>query len=82
MKRSDRVDFDVVIIGSGPAGVSAAFPLVEAGLRELTMDDCHRTNLTSPNGQFLDIGQNQNSRWRRMIGSNFYTFSYSEALSA
>jgi choline dehydrogenase-like flavoprotein len=26
-------DFDVLIVGSGPAGVAAAFPLLEAGLR-------------------------------------------------
>jgi len=31
-------DFDVIIVGSGPAGVSAAFPLVEAGLRVLMVD--------------------------------------------
>lgn len=82
MKRSDRVDFDVAFIGSGPLRVSAALPLDEAGLRVLTMDGGHRTNLTSPNGQFLDIGHSQNSQWRRMIGSNMYTFSYSDALSA
>ena len=31
-------DPDVVIIGTGPAGVSAAYPLVEAGLQVLMID--------------------------------------------
>ncbi len=30
--------FDVVIVGSGPAGVAAAYPLVEAGLRVAIID--------------------------------------------
>lgn len=30
--------FDVVIVGSGPAGVTAAYPLVEAGLRVAIID--------------------------------------------
>ncbi|MGA2128891.1 MAG: FAD-dependent oxidoreductase, partial [Xanthobacteraceae bacterium] len=35
-------DADIVIIGSGPAGVSAAFPLVETGLRVLMIDGAGR----------------------------------------
>jgi choline dehydrogenase-like flavoprotein len=31
-------DADVVVVGSGPAGVSAAWPLVEAGLRVILLD--------------------------------------------
>jgi thioredoxin reductase len=32
------VDAEILIIGSGPAGVSAAFPLVQAGRRVLMID--------------------------------------------
>ena len=32
------VDFDVIIVGSGPAGVSATFPLVESGVKVLMVD--------------------------------------------
>ena len=31
-------EFDVIIVGSGPAGTSAAYPLVQAGLRVLMVD--------------------------------------------
>ena len=30
--------FDAIIVGTGPAGVSAAFPLVDAGLQVLMID--------------------------------------------
>lgn len=33
-----RMAFDVVIVGSGPAGVHSAYPLVEAGLRVAVID--------------------------------------------
>ena len=38
MATADRPSFDVIVVGSGPAGVSAAFPLVESGLRVLMVD--------------------------------------------
>ena len=31
-------EFDVVIVGSGPAGVNAAYPLIEAGLKVAIID--------------------------------------------
>ena len=33
-----NVEFDVVIVGSGPAGVHASYPLVKAGLRVAIID--------------------------------------------
>lgn len=45
---------DVLILGSGPAGVSAAFPLVEAGLLVVMADADHRP-LPSPPA--TDIGE-------------------------
>lgn len=38
MKNSPKAPFDVVIVGSGPAGVSAAHPLVKAGLNVCMID--------------------------------------------
>ena len=30
--------FDVIVVGSGPAGVSAAYPLIKAGLKVAIID--------------------------------------------
>jgi choline dehydrogenase-like flavoprotein len=57
---SSPPDADVVIIGSGPAGVSAAFPLVEAGLRVLMIDGAERDAAGSrPTGE----------PWRKRLGA-------------
>jgi choline dehydrogenase-like flavoprotein len=49
---------DVVVIGSGPAGVSAALPLVEAG-RRVVMIDAGRDGDAPPGAP-----------WRRMLGAH------------
>ena len=35
---------DVIVIGSGVAGVSAAFPLVDSGLNVLMLDNGYKNN--------------------------------------
>src|SRR5262249_16190535 len=49
---------DIVVIGSGPAGVSAALPLVEAGRRVVMIDGGRDTD--APAG----------APWRRMLGAH------------
>ena len=46
-------DFDVIIVGSGPAGVSAAFPLLEAGLKVLMVDGGREANTPPPASPYL-----------------------------
>lgn len=48
--------YDIIIVGSGPAGVSAAFPLVEAGLKVLMLDAGKEDDYypAPPEGNFLD----------------------------
>jgi len=75
------VDFDVVIVGSGPAGVSAAFPLVDAGLRVLMVDGGHSTRLVPPTGQFLDVRRHDFSQSDWMIGKNFHALRQADAAS-
>lgn len=66
----------VVIIGSGPAGVSAAFPLVEKGMRVLMLDGGRETT-----GHF-EINKHDTLRrlrqsskhWKIMIGERFERF--------
>ncbi|ANL36389.1 MULTISPECIES: FAD-dependent oxidoreductase [Rhizobium] len=51
-------DADFIIVGSGPAGVSAAFPLIAAGRRVLMLDAGN------------DAGWEDESRTARVLGSN------------
>jgi choline dehydrogenase-like flavoprotein len=53
-------DADIIIVGSGPAGVSAAFPLVESGARVMMIDGASSEKPAAEDG---------NERWRRMLGS-------------
>ena len=71
MSGQSSVDFDVVIIGSGPAGVSAAFPLLEIGLRVLMVDGGSAADLSPPAGYFLDIREKDRGQWRWMLGPDF-----------
>ena len=48
-------DCDVAIVGSGPAGVSAAFPLVDAGLRVTMIDGGEMPDVAVPAGEYLDV---------------------------
>jgi len=74
-------DFDVVIVGSGPAGVSAAFPLVEAGLRVLMVDGGKRPGILPPEIDFLSARANDTGQWKWMIGENFHALKNGEAVS-
>lgn len=75
------VDFDVVIVGSGPAGVSAAFPLVEAGLRVLMVDGGHGALVAPPAGPFLDVRRHDAGQWGWMIGRDFHALRQVDAIS-
>lgn len=60
---------DFIVIGSGPAGVSAAFPLVNAGRRVLMIDggDDRATPADTP--------------WRRMLGDELEALQPDDGLS-
>lgn len=81
MTGTSQVDFDAIIIGSGPAGVSAAFPLVEAGLRVLMVDGGHDARLAPPAGRFLDVRRHDAGQWGWMIGRNFHALRQADAVS-
>lgn len=74
-------DFDVVIVGSGPAGVSAAFPLLDAGLRVLMVDGGKTPQMAPPNGQLLDLRQQQRNQFDWMVGSDFHALRHDGAIS-
>jgi choline dehydrogenase-like flavoprotein len=67
---------DVLIVGSGPAGVAAAFPLVEAGLR-VRMIDVGKLQSVAPTMQPYKQFRTQDQwQWAQLLGRDY------EALSA
>lgn len=74
-------DFDVIIVGSGPAGVSAAFPLVEAGLRVLMVDGGKQGDVLPPDQNFLSARAHDVGQWKWMVGEDFYALKMREAIS-
>ena len=77
----------VVIVGSGPAGVSAAFPLVERGIRVLMLDAGRALPPVSPGGGGIDghdtLRRLRESRghWKVMCGEHFERFAAEEGSS-
>lgn len=58
----------VVVVGSGPAGVSAAWPLVEAGVEVLMIDASrHHDHPPPPRGSVGDFRRDP-ARWRAQFG--------------
>lgn len=77
-----KPEFDVIIVGSGPAGTSAAYPLVKAG-RKVLMVDAQRDSgtLAAPHSSFLDSRANDELQWKWMIGENFHALKQLDAVS-
>jgi choline dehydrogenase-like flavoprotein len=74
-------DFDVIIVGSGPAGVSAAFPLVEAGLSVLMVDGGRKPGIAPPEADFLLARANEVAQWKWMVGDDFHALKMRDAVS-
>lgn len=77
----DNQDFDAVIVGSGPAGVSAAFPLLEAGARVLMVDGGRRESWQPPAEQYLSLRRNDPDQWHWFVGKNFHALRHNQAAS-
>lgn len=73
--------FDAIIVGSGPTGVSAAFPLLQAGLRILIVDGGKQAAVTPPDGDFLDRRLNDQEQWSWMLGDDFHALKNLTAAS-
>ena len=72
--------FDIVIVGSGPAGVSAAYPLLDAGLRVAMLDGGRQPDQPPPQQDFLSARQ-EADQWRWMLGRDFHALSLPDAVS-
>lgn len=74
-------DFDVIVVGSGPAGVSVAYPLVEAGLRILMVDGGQQPEMLPPETNFLAARIHDTEQWQWIIGKDFQALKKREAVS-
>lgn len=75
-------DYDVIIVGSGPAGTSAAYPLVQAGLKVLMLDAASEARSPEvPKGNYLDNRAHQSNQWEWMIGRSFHALNNMDAVS-
>lgn len=81
MNKNNPVDYDAVIIGSGPAGVSAAFPLLDAGLNVLLVDGGYTSEIKPPIGQYLSIRRQDPHQSNWMVGHDFHALSQADAVS-
>ena len=72
-------DIDVLIIGSGPAGVAAAFPLVEAGLRVAMADVGKQGVLPSPDQPYKAMRMRDPVQWGELLGRRFQSLSADHA---
>ncbi|MGM4997222.1 GMC oxidoreductase [Tardiphaga sp. 538_B7_N1_4] len=73
--------YDAIILGSGPAGVSAAFPLLNRGLRVLMIDGDLGHSPTLPPAGYSDARSADPHQWRWMLGSDFHALK-TRALSS
>jgi choline dehydrogenase-like flavoprotein len=81
MNSRGRPPFDAIIVGSGPAGVSAAFPLVDAGMRVLMVDGGEVAAVTLPDADYLDSRANDRRQWEWLVGRDFQALRGAAATS-
>jgi len=72
---------DVIVVGSGPAGVAATFPLVERGLSVLMIDGGVEADIAPPRGAYADVRAHDERQWEWMVGRRFAALREMNAMS-
>ena len=59
-------DFDFIIVGTGPAGISAAYPILESGKKVLLVDGGRRVSNSPPEGNYttLRFEDDEQRKWQ------------------
>lgn len=68
------MEIDVLIIGSGPSGITAARTLVERGLNVAVVDGGKQNKIydkITPDKNFVDVRENDNEQHQYFLGNNF-----------
>lgn len=81
MAPADPPLFDAIVVGSGPAGVSAAFPLVESGLRVLMVDGGETPGIGVPDTEYLTARTSDPRQWEWMLGRGYQALRTPNATS-
>lgn len=81
MRETPNLDADVVVVGSGAAGVSVTFPLVEAGLSVIMVDGGKGPRDPAPPRDFFASRLHDAEQWRWMVGSDFHALRFWDAVS-
>ncbi len=67
--RDPTFDADVIVVGSGPSGVSATWPMVEAGMRVMLLDGGRQRDPDLlPTGAYHDLRRHDPEQWRKFLG--------------
>jgi choline dehydrogenase-like flavoprotein len=61
---------DVVVVGSGPSGVSVAWPLCRAGVNVLMIDASDERSLPIPTAENISRLRTDPSRWKQQVGES------------
>jgi len=59
---------DAIVVGSGPSGVSVAFPMLEAGMRVTLLDGGRERARQVPAGAYHDLRRRDPDQWRCFLG--------------
>ena len=76
-----KSDFDVIIVGSGPAGVSAAYPLVQSGLSVLMIDGGKTPKSDLNTNSYIKTRFEDTHQWNWMLGKNYHALKNTNAIS-
>ena len=71
----------VIVVGSGPAGVSVATPLVEAGLRVVLVDGGRPASKPPLSEPYLSARFADKAQWKWSLGEDYYKLRHLDTLS-
>src|ERR1700728_2631930 len=72
---------EVIVVGSGPAGVSAAWPMVRAAIRVLMIDASIDKRSLVPQSRPLDQFRADPDRWKDRFGADLAVLAAADGVS-